>query len=156
MLSQFNPEDSDSVTTALLNLLSCPDSLANLQWSVERPARQFAQDLSCQRILHACQEAADVPAVVRPPRKRIVLMQHVAFVGGVWQATRNLVQSLAEINRERGELEIVLAVSPEQTGCEDFQLHVPDVRIIRVNPVESSPKHRSDSSHNSTNGRCHH
>lgn len=135
-LPRFEIEQPDSVMAALLSLLNCPDSLANLQWSVSAAARQFAQDVNAQRILRACREAAVTPVTVRRPRKRVVLMQHMAYVGGVWQATRNLVQSLADINREKDELELVLAVLPEQTGCEEFQRLVPDVRIVRVNPVE--------------------
>ena len=135
-LPRFDVENSESIVAALLSLLRCPDSLANLQWSVSTSARKSAQEANAQRILRACQEASVTQVKVRPPRKRVVLIQHLAYVGGVWQATRNLAQSLVDINRQRDELDIVLAVLPEQTGCEEFQRLVPNVRIIRVTPVE--------------------
>lgn len=135
-LPRFDADRRESVVTALVDLLRCPDSLANRQQSLSGDAREFARQFNTERIVQACRDAATLPTAVRPPRKRIVLLQHWAYVGGVWQATRNLVQSLAEINRERGDLDIVLAVLPEQTGCEEFQRVVPDVRIVRVRPVE--------------------
>jgi glycosyltransferase involved in cell wall biosynthesis len=67
------------------------------------------------------------PAVARP-RRRVHLFLPQSYQGGVWEATRTLVNALAAVDRQRRQLELTLAVPVTQvvTGLD------PEVKVERL------------------------
>lgn len=65
-------------------------------------------------------------------KPQVFLFQHVAYLGGVWQATRTLITSLVEINRERGQLRLALGVANEQEELDGLIRSCPDLPIERL------------------------
>lgn len=65
-------------------------------------------------------------------KPQVFLFQHVAYLGGVWQATRTLVTSLVEINRERRQLRLALGVANEQEELEELIEACPELSIERL------------------------
>jgi len=63
---------------------------------------------------------------------RVFLFQHVAYVGGVWQATCSLIKALDQISRERGQLRLSLGVAQDQSGVEELAMACPDLPIERM------------------------
>jgi glycosyltransferase involved in cell wall biosynthesis len=59
------------------------------------------------------------------------------YLGGVWEAVKNLVHQLVEINRERRQLAITLGVHQDQTDVQSLESLGSELLItrIRMNPI---------------------
>jgi glycosyltransferase involved in cell wall biosynthesis len=75
---------------------------------------------------------APVPPTSR--RRQVLVIQQMAYWGGVWQATKNLMHSLVQAATADGRLDLVLGVLPEQQGCEELLRELPQLQIARITP----------------------
>src|SRR5262245_49587201 len=46
----------------------------------------------------------------------VFLFLQIYYLGGVWEATKDLVHQLVKINRERGQLRLTLGIHQDQTN----------------------------------------
>jgi glycosyltransferase involved in cell wall biosynthesis len=73
------------------------------------------------------------------PRQKpeILLFLQTAYLGGVWEASRTLVQNLVRINKDRGQLALTLAIDAEQTGLGKLDVSRDDLAIeeMRIDAI---------------------
>ncbi|HVY63097.1 MAG TPA: glycosyltransferase, partial [Planctomycetota bacterium] len=99
-------------------------------------AREVASWPHSARI--ASGEPARLPAA-RAERRgplRVLLFLHVAYHGGVWETTKDLIQDLLAINRERRLLDLTLGLHPDQIDVASLaSLEGLRIERLRVCPV---------------------
>jgi glycosyltransferase involved in cell wall biosynthesis len=71
-------------------------------------------------------------------RLHVFLFLQTYYLGGVWEATKDLVRQLVEVNRERGRLSLTIGLHEDQTDVDSLDALGNDLRIerIRLNPID--------------------
>src|SRR5207249_4951548 len=69
---------------------------------------------------------------VDPERLEVFLFLPTAYLGGVWEGTKNLVTALVEINRQRRQLHLVLGVNDTQQDTHSLRQLAPDLRLEKL------------------------
>ncbi|EAQ77500.1 glycosyltransferase [Blastopirellula marina] len=142
----IDPLDPNSFARAIMQIRSNGAAIRENQQEASTEIRKRSWKNSALECLNICHEAAEIhrnenrarPVEKLLPgktRRRITLLHHIAYAGGVWQATSSIVRSLVLINRERQQLEFVLGVHPEQQGYLELQLELPDLHVEPLPPV---------------------
>ena len=67
-----------------------------------------------------------------PQRLEVFLFLHTAYLGGVWEGTKNLVKALVDINRQRRQLGLVLGVNENQADTAGLRRLAPDLRLEKL------------------------
>ena len=65
-------------------------------------------------------------------RLEVFLFLQIYYRGGVWEATKDLVHQLVEVNRERGCLHLTLGLHPDQVDVKSLESLGEDLRITRM------------------------
>jgi glycosyltransferase involved in cell wall biosynthesis len=155
----FDPLDPESIASAILAIHKDPQTVADQQWKASRKLRERNWLQAGAEWLAIFKEAAAMaaqrrrklvegpPNGVRPAnasrissvvpvtgRRQVLIIQQMAYWGGVWQATKNLMHSLVQAATADGRLDLVLGVLPEQQGCEELLRELPQLRIARITP----------------------
>lgn len=159
-MQYFDPLDPASIAKAIYAIYQNPRSVAERQWKASHQlrsrnwrqagaewlaifkdaaalaAREPAEQVAEPRMVAKQAGASRVTAInSQASRRQVVVIQHVAYWGGVWQATKNLMHSLVHAATANGKLDVVLGVLPEQQGCEELLRELPQLRIARMTPI---------------------
>src|SRR5262249_12722817 len=65
-------------------------------------------------------------------RLEVFLFLQTYYLGGVWESTKDLVQQLVRINRERARLKFTLGIHQDQTDVQSLESLGLDLRITRI------------------------
>ena len=82
------------------------------------------------------------PALPRDSRRSVFLFLQIAYAGGVWETTKELMQELAAINRERGGLKLTLGIHEEQEDTRSLE-HLGEVGFPARSGRHGSALHRA-------------
>jgi glycosyltransferase involved in cell wall biosynthesis len=90
-----------------------------------------------RRLLEPWPRAVTTPAVPRDSRRGVFLFLQTAYAGGVWETTKELMQELVALNRERGRLKLTLGIHEEQQDTHSLERLGEGLRIerLRLNPI---------------------
>ncbi|HEV2948181.1 MAG TPA: glycosyltransferase [Gemmataceae bacterium] len=79
----------------------------------------------------------DIPSPQENDRLEIFLFLQICYLGGVWEATKDLVHQLVKVNQERGRLRLTLGIHQDQTDTESLESLGDDLSIVRIrmNPI---------------------
>ncbi len=96
-----------------------------------------------RKLLAPWPRAVSTPVTARD-RRNVFLFLQVAYAGGVWETTKDLVQELVVLNRERGRYRLTLGVHEEQQDTHGLERMTNDLRIerLRLNPIQRSEAER--------------
>jgi len=70
-------------------------------------------------------------------RLGVFLFLQIYYLGGVWEATKDLLHQLVKVNQERGRLRLTLGIHQDQTDTESLESLGDDLSIVRIrmNPI---------------------
>ncbi len=158
----FDPEDSDSIARAVLQLRENRSAVRHRQLHASRALTPRTWRDAAGEWLEVFREAAelaarreagdargvpalpgDVPPGEREPLEAFLFLP-TAYRGGVWESVRNLVTALAEVNRQRRLLKLVLGVHEDQADTALLGRDAPDVRLERLVHEEYTPDEGRD------------
>jgi glycosyltransferase involved in cell wall biosynthesis len=159
----FDPRDPASIARAVLRIRGDRAGVIQRQQAASRPLRQRTWADAAADWLEVFREAIDIDrwqkhgldrkrlepwpkagkVRVAPAgdRREVFLFLQVAYAGGVWEYTKELVQELVALNRERGQFRFTLGVHQDQTDTRALEGLSDALRIqrLRLNPI-----HRAD------------
>jgi glycosyltransferase involved in cell wall biosynthesis len=161
----FDPHDPGDLARMLLQLRSERAAVISRQQAASRPLWQRTWIDAARDWLALFQEAIaldrwqkhgvdrrllepwprDVtPAIPRDSRRSVFLFLQIAYAGGVWEATKELVQELVAINRERGRLKLTLGIHDQQQDTRALEHLGEHLRLerLRLNPIDRADVQR--------------
>jgi glycosyltransferase involved in cell wall biosynthesis len=149
----FDPENPADIAEAILTIRNRRDVIREQQrvasqalW--KRTWKQvaaewlpvFREAATLAGTLREEEQAADSPTgpvlAADSEKPEVFLFLHTAYLGGVWEATKNLVIKLVEINRRRRQLGLVLGVNPAQADTSGLRRLAPDLRLEKLHLEE--------------------
>jgi glycosyltransferase involved in cell wall biosynthesis len=149
----FDPEDPQAIAQAILTIRDrrnaiCAQQQAASQviwkrtWKhvaaewlgVFRQAAELAR--TTQRVDEAEPPCTGPLLPAAPERLEVFLFLHTAYLGGVWETTKNLVTNLVEVNRGRRQLSFVLGVNSAQADTAGLRRLAPDLRLQKLQVEE--------------------
>ena len=76
----------------------------------------------------------------RAERRSVFLFLQIAYAGGVWETTKELLRELVGLNRERGRLDLILGVHEDQEDIRALEGLGTDLRLqrLRLNAIQRS------------------
>ena len=121
----FDPQDPAAIAGAIEHLYRNREAIRERQRQAFSliPTRGW-QTVAREWLVHLREAAQDVPEPAAPsqpaPRSpEVFIFLPIAFPGGVWQAARNLLTALVDVNRRRGHpLRLRFAFPAGQVGLE--------------------------------------
>jgi len=147
----FDPESPDAIAQAILRIRDQREAIRQQQYEAsqilwQRTWTQVAgewmdvfregAELARKTLRPRHSEAAWVPAgdavPADPQRLEVFLSLPTAYLGGVWEGTKNLVQALVEVNRERRQLGLVLGIHENQADTAGLRRLAPDLRVEKL------------------------
>ncbi len=145
----FDPENPDSIAQAILRIRDERDALRARQERASQAlwkrtwtsvAAEWMEvfregaELARQARQAGDAEPAWVPAAgsVDPQRLEVFLFLPTAYLGGVWEGTKNLVQALVEVNRQRRQLGLVLGVHEDQADTASLRRLAPELHVDKL------------------------
>jgi glycosyltransferase involved in cell wall biosynthesis len=150
----FDPRDAASIVRAVLAIRADRQAVISRQQSAGGALWQRTWTDAGRAWLDLCHEAIDidrwqrhgvdhkllrpwpsaetVPNRVGGDRGKVFLFLQVAYAGGVWETTKELVRELVVINRERGRLELTLALHEEQRDTRSVEGLGSELRLERL------------------------
>jgi glycosyltransferase involved in cell wall biosynthesis len=155
----FDPRDCRAVARAVQRIGADRAGIIARQQAASRPLWQRTWVDAAREWLAVFHEAVDIdrwqkhgldrkllepwPRVekiaARPcdSRRGVFLFLQVAYAGGVWETTKELVRELVALNRERGRLELTLGVHEAQEDTHLLEGLGADLRLerLRLNPI---------------------
>jgi glycosyltransferase involved in cell wall biosynthesis len=147
----FDPEDPDAIAQAILTIRDRRDIIREQQQAASQVIWKRTWKHVAGDWLRIFVEAADVARAAEreeewqpaqaatadalpadPERLEVFLFLHTAYLGGVWETTKNLVTHLVEINRRRRQLALVLGVNDKQLDTAGLRRLAPDLRLEKL------------------------
>lgn len=148
----FDPQDPEAVARTIITIRDHRTEIRTRQHEASRLMWQRTWKDVAREWLMVLQEAADLhrrtspvePPALAPwphqellpngvgPHLEVLLFLQTAYFGGVWEATRPLVQELVKVNKERRRLTLTLAVHADQTGLGKLDVSREDLRIEEI------------------------
>jgi glycosyltransferase involved in cell wall biosynthesis len=149
----FDPLDAGAIARAVLTIRDDRDAMIRRQERASRALWQRTWKQVAAEWLRVFKETAEIAAWPKEYRERTVrqpwptepvappggqdplevflFLQH-PYLGGVWETTKELVQALLVINRQRQELRFTLGVQEEQADVDALRAISGDVTIERM------------------------
>jgi glycosyltransferase involved in cell wall biosynthesis len=148
----FDPRDPDAVARTIIMIRDHREEIRSRQHQTSRVMWQRTWQDVAREWLAVLKEAVElnIPSAshkspplapwphqeIQPstfgPRPEVLLFLQTAYLGGVWEATRPLVQELAKINKQRGQLALTLAVHADQTGLGKLEVPSEELKIEEI------------------------
>jgi len=158
----FDPRDPASIARAVLRIRADRAGVIVRQQSASRPLWQRTWADAAHDWLEVFREAIDrdrwhkhgldhkllqpwprvtpQPAAARDGQHSAFLFLQIAYAGGVWETTKELLHELMMLNRERGRLRLTLGIHEDQEDTRSLQRWGENLRIerLRLNPIHRS------------------
>jgi glycosyltransferase involved in cell wall biosynthesis len=148
----FDPRDPNSVAQTIIKIRDHRQEIKNRQYQASRLMWQRTWQDVAREWLAVLKEAVDIKTKAGPkeapaqapwkfqemtpcqngPQLEVLLFLQTAYLGGVWEATRPLIQELVKVNKERQRLDLTLAVHADQTGLGKLEIARDDLRIEEI------------------------
>jgi alpha-1,3-rhamnosyl/mannosyltransferase len=147
----FDPEDPDAIAQAILQIREQREAIRHKQQAASQVIWQRTWKHVAAEWLVVFREAAAMTRQARheedwdtaqptgtealpldPQRLEVFLFLHTAYLGGVWEGTKNLVKALVDINRQRRQLGFVLGVNENQADTACLRRLAPDLRVEKL------------------------
>jgi glycosyltransferase involved in cell wall biosynthesis len=135
----FDPSDPDAIARTILAIRDDHQGIRGWQWHASRVLWDRKWSDVARDLLQVCKEA--MTSV--PSRLEAFLFLQNAYEGGVWQATKELLRALVEINRERQELTLTVGVHDEQKDTSSLEQLYPEIHFQRFQ-MEGISKKRAE------------
>jgi glycosyltransferase involved in cell wall biosynthesis len=158
----FDPRDAEAVAATILTIRDHREEIQSRQYQASRPMWHRTWKDVAREWLTVLKEAVELsakPRAIEPPplspwphqeiqpcfpaaKPEVLLFLQTAYLGGgVWEATRTLMQALVEINKQRGRLTMTLGVHPDQTGLGRLDasrehLQIEEIRVDSLTRLE--------------------
>lgn len=125
----FDPLDPADMAAVIARLLRDRDGYRERQQELYRARARRTWDAAAPEWLDVFREGAAVgpggPPARRPLRRRVCLILPNRVFGGLLEATKDLIRTLAEVAAARGGLALTLLVPPGQLAVDDFRRSMP-------------------------------
>jgi glycosyltransferase involved in cell wall biosynthesis len=161
----FDPRDSASMAQAILLMRADRAAIVAQQQAACRPLWRRSWAQAAGDWLDIFHEAIDIErwqkhgvdhkllapwprrvAIPAQPRaqRHVFLFLQVAYAGGVWETTKELLQELVSLNRQRGRLQLTLGIHEDQRDTHTLEAMKDDVRVVRLrlNPIQRAEVER--------------
>jgi len=163
----FDPRDPASIARAILSIRTDRPGVHARQQAASRPLWQRTWADAAGDWLEIFREAIDIDrwqkhgvdrkllepwprisdtiaAAPRDDRRAVFLFLQIAYAGGVWETTKELMRELVALNRERGQLRLTLGIHEDQEDTRSLQHLGADLRVqrLRLNPIHRSEVER--------------
>jgi glycosyltransferase involved in cell wall biosynthesis len=157
----FDPRNPEDVARTIIAIRDHRSEIQVRQQESSRLMWQRTWQDAARDWLLVLKEAANLPAKTIPveppalapwphqeiepqclgPKLEVFVFLQTAYLGGVWEATRPLVQELVRVNKERRRLTLTLAFHGDQTGLgklnvADEDLHIEEIRMESITRLE--------------------
>lgn len=146
----FDACDPENIAAAMQRLVRQRDEISNLQRAAyQKVARRTWDDLA-RELLAICMDVSKTLPGVSPPKPddtswqpleeaaatgdtpEVFLFLASFYRGGVWETTKDLVQELVAINRQKRRLKLTLGIHAQQTDVESLESLGEELSITRV------------------------
>jgi glycosyltransferase involved in cell wall biosynthesis len=162
----FDPHDPGNIAQVIARILSDRAGIIARQQAASRPLWRRTWEHAARDWLDVFREAIDsdrwqkhgldrkllapwpravaVPAEPRERRRHVFLFLQVAYAGGVWETTKELVRELVALNREHGRLRLTLGLHEDQQDTQALERLGGDLQIerVRLNPIHRAEVER--------------
>jgi glycosyltransferase involved in cell wall biosynthesis len=158
-MQYFDPRDAASVARAVVRIRADRAGVIAWQQAASRPMWRRTWAEAAGEWLAVFHEAIDIdrwqkygvdhkqlepwprlPQVQARPQgdcRSLFLFLQVAYAGGVWETTKELVQELVALNRVRGRFQLTLGIHEDQDDARALEGLGNDLRLqrFRLNPI---------------------
>jgi glycosyltransferase involved in cell wall biosynthesis len=147
----FDPEDPETIAQAILQLRDHREEIREKQVKASQALFQRTWGQVAAEWMTVFREGAELARQSRPaeeseptwtppgerlpadPRRlEVFLFLPTAYLGGVWEGTKNLITALVEINRRRRQLGLVLGVHEDQADTAGLRRLKPDLHVEKL------------------------
>jgi len=133
----FDPNDPGDIARTILDIRDNREGIRQRQNQTSRVLWNRTWDHVARDFIQVCKEATPMSM---PSVPEVFLFLQIAYDGGVWETTKDLMRALVEINRERRQLTMTLGVEEEQKDTAALEALAPDLSVERFRFAEISNK----------------
>jgi glycosyltransferase involved in cell wall biosynthesis len=133
----FDPGDPDAIAQTILTIRDQRENIQRSQRDTSRVLWKRTWDDVARDLIQICKEAtptylrsATPESLTNSPHEVFLFLQ-IAYEGGVWETTKDLLQALVEINRERGQLILTVGIDEDQKDTAAIEQLAPDLSLER-------------------------
>jgi glycosyltransferase involved in cell wall biosynthesis len=124
----FDPHDPGDIARTILAIRDDREGIRQRQRFTSRVLWNRTWDHVARDFIQVCKEETPMNMTSVP---EVFLFLQIAYEGGVWETTKDLVRALVEINRERRQLTLTLGVEEEQKDTAVLEQLAPELSLER-------------------------